>query len=326
MDDADPNRQGRWILANSALQEKLAREIEGHCAGELRLDESLSEHTALGIGGPADLFLLPADAEDLATALSCVRDSGLPVLPLGGGTNLAVREAGFRGMVVCLTPGLTEVETDTESSVRAQAGASLQVLSRRCRRAGLTGMEFGCGIPGTVGGAIRGNAGAWGGDTMDRLVWLCGTDVETGKVLKLEQSEIRYGYRRTELPEGLIVMDGVFRVRPDDPAAVKGRMDEMHASRKATQPQAARSAGCTFRNPGGESAGKLIDEAGCKGLSAGGMVVSDTHANFIVNRGSGTATDLLALVERVRERVRQMGGPELELEIRILGEGGLEAH
>ena len=161
---------------------------------------------------------------------------------------------------------------------------------------------------------------------MDRLAWLSGTDLETGESLRLEQAEVRYGYRHTDLPEDLLVVEAAFNVHPDDPEAVQRRMDDIQARRKSSQPLPIRSAGCVFKNPTGLSAGQMIDRAGCKGLSVGDVVVSDAHANFIVNRGRGTAADLLGLIEQVRGRVRREGGPELELELQVLGARGLEVH
>lgn len=307
----------------SSKKDLLAREIRARCRGELRVDEPLSGHTTFGMGGPADLFFLPADLDDLGRAVPLVRDSGLPVLPLGGGTNMLVREAGFRGLVLCLTSGLTRTRVEADLG-QAQAGASLQVFSRRCQRAGRTGMEFGCGIPGTVGGAIRGNAGAWGGETVERLIWLQGIDLRSGEMLRLGQDEVSFGYRHTDLPAGLVVVDAAFHLAEENPEVVKRRMDEMLARRKASQPLWKRNAGCVFKNPPGRSAGLLIDQAGCKRLSAGAVEVSDLHANFMTNTGGGTAEEALALIEQVRERVRRTHGVELETEVRIVGTHGVE--
>ncbi len=299
----------------------LAREIRARCRGELRINEPLSAHTTFGMGGPADLFFLPTDLDDLASVVPLVRDSGLPVLPLGGGTNMLVRETGFRGLVLCLTDGLTRVKADRG---QAQAGASLQVFSRRCQRAGRTGMEFGCGIPGTVGGAIRGNAGAWGGETLKPLIWLRAIDLKSGEEVRLQQAQIPFGYRHTDLPAGLLIIDAAFQLEEEDPEVVKRRMDEMLAQRRASQPLWKRNAGCIFKNPPGTSAGLLIDRAGCKGLSAGAVEISDLHANFMVNLGGGSSEDALALIKQVRQRVHQAHGVELETEVRIVGKHGVE--
>lgn len=310
-------------MADRSRRDALAREIRAQCRGELRVDEPLSAHTAFGVGGPADLFFLPADLDDLARAVPLMRDAGVPVLPIGGGTNMLVRTAGFRGLAICLTQGAARIRIEADLA-HVQAGASLQVLSRRCGRAGRTGLEFGCGIPGTVGGAIRGNAGAWGGETLHRLLWLRGVDVASGADVRLEKAEIPFGYRHADLPDGLLVVEAAFQLAEDDPEAVEQRMDEMLARRRTSQPLGDRNAGCVFKNPPGTSAGLLIDRAGCKGLAEGGMAVSDVHANFVVNRGGGSAEDVLALVAQVRERVRREAGIALALELRVVGEQGIE--
>jgi len=287
------------------------------------LQEPLSAHTHMGMGGPADLFFLPADVEDLSRALPLVLSAGLPVLPLGGGTNVLVRSEGFRGLVICLTEGAQRIDVQ-QGQTTAQAGASLQVLSRQCQRAGGAGLEFGCGIPGTVGGAIGGNAGAWGGETMDRLDWLAGVDLRTGEAIRLNQAEVPYRYRWTGLPADLLILEAGFRLDDEDPADIEARMAEMLAQRKASQPLWNRNAGCIFKNPPEGSAGLLIDRAGCKGLSSGGACVSDLHANFIVNRGDASPEDVLRLIDLVRERVLQAHDVALETEVRIVGAHGVE--
>ena len=310
-------------MSDHSHNDLLVREIRARCRGELRVDEPLEKHTTFGMGGPADLFFFPADLDDLAEAIPPVRDSGLPLLPVGGGTNMLAREAGFRGVAICLTGGANRIRVEADRGL-VQAGASLQVFSRRCGRAGRTGMEFGCGIPGTIGGAIWGNAGAWGGETLKRLEWLRGVDLKSGGAVELPQEKIAFGYRHTDLPEGLLLVEASFHLEEDDPEAVHRRMEEMLAKRKATQPLWKRNAGCIFKNPPATSAGHLIDRAGCKGLSVGPVEVSEVHANFIVNHGGGSAGQVLALIEQVRQRVRRETGIELEIEPRIVGEQGIE--
>jgi UDP-N-acetylmuramate dehydrogenase len=236
---------------------------------------------------------------------------------------MLVRDSGFRGLVICLTPGAGEINIEGDQVI-VQAGASYQVLSRRCQRMGRSGLEFACGIPGTAGGAIWGNAGAWGGETMDRLVWLAGINLETGGEVRLLQKEIPYQYRRSNLPEHTLVVNAGFRLGEDDPNLIQGRMDEMLAQRKATQPLWERNAGCIFKNPADTSAGLLVDKAGCKGLSVGNVSVSEIHANFMVNAGQGSAGDAIELIGQVRTRVKETSGIDLETEVRILGEYGFE--
>ncbi len=310
-------------MHDASKRTSLAREIQARCRGELLVDEPLKKHTHFGLGGCADLFFRPADMDDLTAAVPLVLDSELQVLPLGGGTNMLVNDAGFRGLVICLTRGLAGMAVESDQGV-AQAGASLQVFSRRCQRAGRAGMEFGCGIPGTVGGAIRGNAGAWGGQIMERAAWVRGLDLRSGRAVELLKESISFSYRQTVLPPGFLIVEAGFLLEEDDPARVQTRMDEMLAQRRSSQPLWARNAGCIFKNPPGTSAGLLIDRAGCKGLSVGDVEVSDVHANFIVNRGAGTAADVRSLVRKVQERVQQTFGIEMAMEVRIVGEWGIE--
>ncbi|MCE2438602.1 MAG: UDP-N-acetylmuramate dehydrogenase [Candidatus Latescibacteria bacterium] len=310
-------------MHDASKRNALAREIRARCRGELLVDEPLKKHTHFGMGGAADLFFRPADMDDLVTAVPLVLDSQLQVLALGGGTNILVSDAGFRGLVICLTGGLSGMAVESDQGI-AQAGASLQVFSRRCQRAGRTGMEFGCGIPGTVGGAVWGNAGAWGGQIMERTAWLRGLDLRSGDALELQKESISFSYRRTDLPVGFLIVEAGFFLEEDDPAMVQARMDEMLAQRRSSQPLWERNAGCIFKNPPGTSAGLLIDKAGCKGLSVGDVEVSDVHANFIVNRGGGTSADVLSLAQMVQEKVRQAFGIEMNMEVRVVGERGIE--
>ena len=297
----------------------LARELEARCRGKLKRDEPLGKYTTLGLGGAADLFFAPADLGDLSRAVPLIKDAGLPIFPLGGGTNTLVRDGGFRGMVISLTAGARKIKIGGDEVV-VQAGASTQVVARQCQRAGKSGLEFGCGIPGSIGGAIWGNAGAWGGETLDHLTWLRGVDLKTGEEMDLAQSDIAFGYRHADLPEDLLIAEAGFRVAQGDPEVIAAAMDRMLAERKDTQPLSNRSCGCMFKNPPGHSAGALIDRAGCKGMAVGAVSVSEVHANFMVNLGGHSAADVLALIARVRARVFEVHGIELESEVQIVGD------
>ena len=297
----------------------LARELEARCRGKLRRDEPLGKHTTFGLGGAGDLFFAPADLDDLSRAVPLIKDAGLPIFPLGGGTNTLVRDGGFRGLVISLTAGARQIDIG-DDEVIAQAGASTQRMARQCQRAGKTGLEFGCGIPGSIGGAIRGNAGAWGGETLDHLTGLRGIDLKTGEEIYLAQSDIAFGYRHADLPADLLIVEAGFRVREGDPQVIAATMDRMLAERKHAQPLSNRSSGCIFKNPPGHSAGALIDSAGCKGMVVGAVEVSDIHANFMVNLGGHSAADVLALIARVRDRVFRVHNIELEAEVRIVGD------
>ena len=301
------------------MDEQLRQELRRVCRGDLRFDEPMSRHTSFGIGGPADALLFPADIEEVRAVCQLLASREVPLLPLGDGTNMLLSDAGWRGAVICLTKGLRAISL-RETTAAAEAGASLSVLSRQCQRAGLSGMAWACSVPGTVGGAIRGNAGAFGGETFDRLRTVETLDVRTGETRFLNKADLPHAYRRCDLPPGLLILRGTFDLDAGRPDEIEAGMEEILSRRKATQPLYERNAGCIFKNPPGASAGLLIDRSGCKGLSVGGAVVSDLHANFMVNRGGATASDALRLIERIRDRVRQHAGVELEIEIRVFGE------
>lgn len=301
----------------------LAAALRESCRGRVLENEPLSQHTTFGVGGPADLFFFPADAADLALAVPILLEGELPIIPLGGGTNTLAKDEGFRGVVVNLSEGLTDIEVKGDEA-RVDAGASTQVFSRRCQRAGRTGFEFACGIPGTIGGAVRGNAGAWGGETFDGLRWIRGVSLGSTAEVTLKKEEIAHSYRRVELPEELLVLEASFEVGEEDPSKILGRMEKMLEERREQQPLSMRNAGCVFKNPEGSAAGLLIDRSGCKGVSVSNVAVSDIHANFLVTKGGTTATDVLSLIGQVRQSVLESQGVELETEIRIIGEQGYE--
>jgi UDP-N-acetylmuramate dehydrogenase len=306
---------------HGSQNDNLIKTLREKCRGQLRLNEPLSRHTTFGVGGPADLFFLPADLEDLTKAVPLLKDADVPILPLGGGTNTLVRDAGFRGLVICLTTGAHEIDVDQS---RVEAGASTQVFSRQCQRAGKTGFEFGCGIPGTLGGAIRGNAGAWGGETFDNLVSVQGLHLKTGKNATYQKTDITFSYRRTDLSSDFLIVDTSFRLGEGDPELIQQTMTQMLSERKLSQPLSNRSPGCIFKNPPGTSAGLLIDQAGCKGFSVGAVQVSDVHANFMINLGGTAADDVLLLIDKVTKRVQDFHHITLEPEVRIIGEFGIE--
>jgi UDP-N-acetylmuramate dehydrogenase len=294
--------------------------------GEVRLNEPLSGHTSFRIGGPADALVMPADRDDLITLLAEIREQGIPYVVLGGGTNLLVRDGGFRGVVVSLKK-LSAIDVAREyrslggsfAVVHADAGAALgQLLSFSVER-GLTGLEFATGIPGTVGGAICMNAGtAQGeiGDVVETVTLLA----PSGDLVVRQRDEMNFGYRTANVPPGHIVLDAQVVLRYGDAGKIKAQVKKLMDQRKAHQPWGLPNAGSVFKNPLDEAAGKLIEAAGLKGRAAGGAQVSDKHANFIVNRGNAKAADVLALMETVREKVLEMHRIRLEPEIKIIGE------
>ncbi len=294
--------------------------------GAVMLNEPLSRHTSFRIGGPATALVEPADREDLAALLGAVRDRGLPWLVLGGGTNLLVRDGGFRGVVISLRR-LAAVEVVREyrslggsfAVVRAEAGAALGKLLSLAVERGLTGVEFAAGIPGTVGGAVCMNAGtAQGeiGDVVDTVILLG----PSGDLLIRGREEMKFGYRTADVPAGHIVLETSVILRKDESGAVTARVKRLLEQRKDRQPGGQPNAGSIFKNPPGEAAGRLIESAGLKGRRVGGAQVSEKHANFIVNTGDATAADVTALMDQVAARVLEAHKVRLEPEIRIVGE------
>ncbi|WP_027133977.1 UDP-N-acetylmuramate dehydrogenase [Geminicoccus roseus] len=285
--------------------------------GDLRRDLPLSGLTWLKVGGPADLLFNPADAEDLAAFLAAL-PADVPVLPVGVGSNLLVRDGGVRGVVVRLAGPLAKVVADGNLLV-AGAGALDQNAARTAQRAGLAGIEFMIGIPGTIGGAVRMNAGAFGGETRERLLWaeIVGRD---GVIRRLDNAELGFSYRRSTLPAGSIVLRAAFALEPGDPAAILARMDAIRAEREAAQPIRVATGGSTFKNPEGGRAWQLVDQAGCRGLEHGRAMVSDKHCNFLINRGGASAREIEELGEVVRQRVRDRTGVALSWEIVRVGD------
>lgn len=297
--------------------EDLARELRARLRGAVLSQEPMARHTSFRIGGPADLVVVAEDAEDLKAALHFARGSGLPVHVLGGGSNTLVRDGGVRGMVI-LTEKLQELRREG-GEVTAGGGVRISRLLAFCSRQGLAGLEFLSGVPGTVGGAVWGNAGAWGGEVADRLARVHLVTAE-GEDLLLARGAIPFAYRSSGLPAGAVIVRATFALAPGDPAAIRRRISRWLVQRNASQPVEFRSAGSIFKNPPGDHAGRLVDQAGVKGTRIGGAVISAKHGNFFVNLGGARAADVLALVNLARERVRATAGVELELEIRVVGE------
>jgi UDP-N-acetylmuramate dehydrogenase len=284
--------------------------------GTLRRDVPLAPLTWLRVGGPAEVVFQPADAEDLASFLAALPPE-VPVTPVGVASNLLVRDGGIGGVVVRFGGELARVEADGEGVV-AGPGALDQRVAQAAQRAGRAGLEFMIGIPGTVGGAVRMNAGAFGGETGPRVAWVEAVD-RAGRAHRLAPGEITFSYRRSSLPPDWVVTRVAFRADPGEPAEVAARMEAIRAEREAAQPLRVATGGSTFKNPDGRKAWRLIDEAGCRGLRLGGAMVSEKHCNFLINAGGASAADVEALGELVRRRVRESSGVELEWEIHRVG-------
>ncbi len=284
--------------------------------GRLGENAPLAHLTWFRVGGPAEVMFRPADLDDLAAFLAA-KPKDVPVTVIGIASNLLIRDGGVPGVVIRLGRGFVDVAASGEE-VTAGAGAlDLNVALAACT-AGIADLEFLSGIPGTVGGGLRMNAGAYGREFKDVLREAVALDGE-GHRHDLEPGEMNLSYRHCGVPDDWIFVAARFRGRRDSPVAIGARMAEIQAQREATQPIRARTGGSTFANPSGHKAWELIDRAGCRGLRRGGAVVSDKHANFLINAGGATAADLEALGEEVRRRVEQTTGIVLEWEIRRIG-------
>jgi UDP-N-acetylmuramate dehydrogenase len=275
----------------------------------------LANLTWFRVGGPAEVLFRPADEEDLAHFLAR-RPADVPVTVIGVGSNLLVRDGGVPGVVVRLSRAFAHVAV---SGTRVVAGGSAPDVNvaLAARDAGLAGLEFLRGVPGTIGGAVRMNAGAYGREIADVLVEAVAYD-PAGVCHVLTPFDLDFRYRHSALPEGWIVTSATLRATPDDPAAIARRMEDISEQREATQPRS-RTGGSTFKNPPGAKAWELIDAAGCRGLRVGGAQMSELHCNFIVTAGEATAADIEALGEEVRRRVLESSGVSLEWEIRRIG-------
>jgi len=295
----------------------LAERLQATMRGQVLAGVPLARYTSFRIGGPATLLASPADPEDLKRALAFARTEGLPVHVLGGGSNTLVRDGGFRGMAISLCAfQALERRGDT---VAAGAGVRVSRLLAFCCRHGLAGLEILSGVPGTVGGAVWGNAGAWGGAAADALASV-EIVLAAGQQCTLLRREIPFRYRASGLPAGSVVVQAVFALAPGDPAAIRRRISGYLVRRNVSQPVEFRSAGSIFKNPPGDYAGRLVDQVGLKGTRMGNAMISAKHGNYIVNLGGARAADVLALVTLARERVRTATGIDLELEVKIVGE------
>lgn len=286
--------------------------------GQLLRDEPMSRHTTFRIGGPADMMFFPAMEQQIALAIRLALDYHIPYTVIGNGSNLIVRDGGVIGLVIALGERFSHISIEN-NVLTAEAGATLSKVATEAQRAGLSGLEFASGIPGTLGGGCAMNAGAYGGQLSDVLI-----DARVlidGEIRTLMRDEMQMGYRTTlPLREGGIVLSARFRLQSGDPNAISERMRELNARRREKQPLNFPSAGSVFKRPEGYFAGALIEQAGLKGAQIGGAQVSEKHAGFIVNIGNATAGDVLTLIERVQKTVFEHSGVHLETEVRVIGE------
>jgi UDP-N-acetylmuramate dehydrogenase len=268
-------------------------------------------------GGSAEWLFEPADRDDLVEFLKGL-DADTPVMALGLGSNMIVRDGGVPGVTVRLGKPFAKVERIDEVTLKCGGGASGILVSSSARDAGIAGVEFLRSIPGTVGGFVRMNGGAYGRETCDILVE-CEVVLRSGEVVTMPAADLRYSYRHSELPEQSIVVSATFRGEPGEPAAIKAEMDRIAASREESQPLRSRTGGSTFKNPPGHKAWALVDAAGCRGLKFGDAQVSEKHCNFLLNLGNASSTEIEELGEEVRRRVQDKTNITLEWEIQRIG-------
>jgi UDP-N-acetylmuramate dehydrogenase len=286
-------------------------------AGKLTADAPLAPLVWFKSGGSAEWLFEPKDVADLQGFLRDI-DPQTPVMALGLGSNLIVRDGGVAGVVVRLGKAFANVEAAGDLVLNCGGGASGILVSSTARDNGIAGLEFLRSIPGTVGGFVRMNGGAYGGEVKDILID-CDVVMRDGELVTLSAGELHYSYRHSELPDGAIVVAARFRGRPGDPEAIQAEMDRISASREASQPLRSKTGGSTFKNPDGHKAWQLVDEAGCRGLQIGGAQVSEKHTNFLINTGDATSADIEALGDEVRARVKAKSGIELHWEIQRVG-------
>jgi UDP-N-acetylmuramate dehydrogenase len=285
--------------------------------GKLTKDAPLAKHVWFKSGGNADWLFEPADLDDLKAFLEAL-DPSIPVMALGVGSNMIIRDGGVPGVVIKLGAPFAEVKVTGETTIEAGAFAPVSVLARRAAKAGIDGLRFFIGIPGSVGGVTKMNGGCYGRETCDVLT-SCDVILPGGEFVTLTNADLQYSYRHSALPEGAVVVAVRFEGFPGDPDEIKADMARISSQRKESQPIGSMTGGSTFKNPEGHSSWKLIDDAGLRGFTHGGAQVSDKHCNFLINTGTATSTEIEELGELVREKVYANSGIKLEWEIRRVG-------
>jgi UDP-N-acetylmuramate dehydrogenase len=296
----------------------LETELRAKFGDRIRTSMPLAELTSFRIGGPADLFVNVENETELMHAKAAAYRAGVPCFCLGAGTNLLVSDRGMRGLVVRLGDGFGKIKID-DTKVVAGAGAAFGALVEAVVDRGLEGLEFGEGIPGTVGGGLVMNAGAFGGE-IAKVVTLVHGVTEAGEALALTKDDVKFAYRRTDLPQHFIITRVDFELAHGDRERLMARVAELKAKRASRQPRGVPNAGSIFKNPPGNFAGKLLEGAGLKGTRLGGAAFSDQHANFIVNLGGAQAAEVLALIDLARVKVKEQSGVLLEPEVRLVGD------
>ena len=304
-------------MSQNDLLEKL-KDIAGE--SQVRTDEPMSSHTTFRIGGTADYFVMPSSIAELQSIVDLLKKSDIEYYVIGNGSNLLVGDKGFRGVIIQLSDEFSEVSYIDDVTVKVMSGMKLSRLGNQLADRGLAGFEFATGIPGTIGGAVRMNAGAYGGEIKDIIVSADVLDAD-GNIITLDKAELELGYRTScIIKRGYIVVSATFRLEKKDTDKIKEYIRELSVKRRTKQPLEYPSAGSTFKRPEGYYAAKLIEEAGLKGLSAGDAQVSEKHAGFVINKGNATAKDVCVLTDKIMEEVMKKDGVKLELEVIKLGE------
>ena len=288
-------------------------------SGEVVTEELMSRHTTFRIGGPADYFVTPHTKEEIRQVIRLCKEEEIPFAVLGNGSNLLVGDKGFRGVIIQLFKNFSDIIIE-EETIYAQSGALLVRLANQAAEQGLTGLEFASGIPGTLGGAVVMNAGAYGGEMKDVILW---SDVltEDGEFLRLSGEELELGYRTSVIQKKhYFVLGAALRLKKGDQNEIRSVMEELKEKRVSKQPVEYPSAGSTFKRPEGYFAGKLIMDTGLRGFSVGGAQVSEKHCGFVINKGGATAEEVQLLMKEVADRVEEKFGVRLEPEVKMLGE------
>ena len=301
---------------NQNFYDKLSNRIE---QDRIYIDEPMSRHTTFRVGGMADFFVTPKNANEVKDAIEICREEGMPYYVIGNGSNLLVSDKGYRGVIIQIYKEMNEITVEG-GKVKAQAGALLSGIAAKAFAAELTGFEFASGIPGTIGGACVMNAGAYGGEMKDVLESVTVLTGE-GEIIELGRNELELGYRTSVIAKkGYIVLGAVLKLERGDGEKIKTYMDELKEKRVTKQPLEYPSAGSTFKRPEGYFAGKLIEDAGLRGFQVGGAQVSEKHCGFVINRDHATAADIMELMRQVQIRVKENSGVDLEPEVKRLGD------
>ena len=313
-----PNEQMRADCAPGSHQDPSGSgAMSMSVRGILKKDAPLAKLVWFKSGGAADWLFEPADLKDLMNFLHQL-EPGIPVMALGLGSNLIIRDGGIPGVVVRLGKSFSSIDVKPDNVIECGGGAPGILVASKARDAGIAGLEFLRGIPGTVGGFVRMNGGAYGREVADILID-CDVIMPDGNCMRLPVSDLDYSYRHSRLPEGAIVVAARFKGEPGDPEAIGAEMDRIAEERENSQPLRTKTGGSTFKNPEGGKAWQLVDKAGCRGLTMGGAQVSEKHTNFLINTGDATSSDIEGLGEEVRRRVCEETGIALEWEIKRVG-------